>query len=174
MSRIGLLFALFVVGVLGVSLTWAHWPHHPLSDDARGDRIVIRKSARVLDLYRGEVLLKKYRIALGADPIGPKSREGDHRTPEGRYRIDYRKADSSFHRALHISYPSVEDSARAANVGVNAGGIIMIHGIRNGLGWLGRLHRLSDWTDGCVAVSNEEIEELYRAAPDGTIVELRP
>lgn len=88
--------------------------------------------------------------------------------------MDYRKADSSFHRALHLSYPSAADRARAVAQGVDPGGLIMIHGLKNGLGWLGRLHRLFDWTDGCIAVTNPEIEQIWQSVPDGTPIELRP
>ena len=112
-------------------------------------------------------------MSLGREPVGPKKAEGDRRTPEGVYTIDTRIERSAFHRALHISYPNVADRAAAQSAGVSPGGAIMIHGIRNGLGWLGRAHRLIDWTSGCVAVTNPEIEELWRAVRDGTPVEIR-
>jgi len=96
------------------------------------------------------------------------------KTPEGVYKIDNRNAQSSFHLALHISYPSNDDNARAAERGVSAGFDIMIHGIRNGLGWMGAFHRRKDWTAGCIALNNEEIEELWRVTPDGTTIEIRP
>ena len=119
-------------------------------------------------------MLKQYRVSLGGSPVGAKTQEGDRKTPEGVYRIDYRKADSAFHRALHVSYPNYKDRARAAAAGVSPGGLIMIHGIRNGLGGLGRWHRLVDWTNGCIAVSDPEIEQIWAAVPDGTPVEIRP
>lgn len=93
---------------------------------------------------------KTYRVALGADPIGPKRQEGDHRTPEGRYTIDFHKPDSAFHLALHISYPNEEDRREAARSGVSPGGSIMIHGLPNGLAWFGRVHAHRDWTDGAL------------------------
>ncbi len=96
------------------------------------------------------------------------------RTPEGIYKIDSRNAQSSFHLALHISYPSADDSARAAERGVPAGFDIMIHGTRNGLGWMGAFHRWKDWTAGCIALTDKEIEELWRVTPDGTTIEIRP
>ena len=99
--------------------------------------------------------------------VGQKHEEGDGRTPEGAYVLDYRKADSAFHRALHISYPSASDTARAQASGVQPGGLIMVHGLPNGLGFVGKLHRLVDWTDGCVAVTNPEIEEIWAAVADG-------
>jgi murein L,D-transpeptidase YafK len=153
---------------------WAHWPDTPLPVDARADRVVVQKAARSLELYDGGVLLKTYPISLGGNPSGQKMREGDRRTPEGRYRLDYRKLNSSFHRALHISYPSPEESTAAASRGESPGGAVMIHGIKNGLGWLGRAHLFLDWTDGCVAVTNTQIEEILRAVPDGTEIVLSP
>ncbi len=106
--------------------------------------------------------------------MGPKRKEGDMKTPEGTYTIDSRNARSSFHLALHISYPSDEDNKRAAARGVSAGSDIMIHGIQNGQGWIGAFHRWKDWTAGCVALTDEEIEELWRVTPDGTTIEIRP
>ena len=159
---------------LAAALAWAHFPAPDLPADARADRIVVAKRDRTLALMDGPHVLKTYRIALGRTPLEHKMTEGDGRTPEGQYLIDYRKADSAYHRALHISYPDAADQAQAQARGVNPGGLIMIHGIRNGLGLLGRLHRLADWTNGCVAVTNTEIEEIWRAVPDGTPIEILP
>ena len=103
-----------------------------------------------------------------------KEREGDFRTPEGRYLIDYHKADSAFHRALHISYPNAEDRRRAEKLGVAPGGDIMIHGLPNGLGAAGETHRITDWTNGCVALTDQEIEQIWSAVPIGTPVEIKP
>lgn len=153
---------------------WAHWPHAALPPETHADRVVVDKAARQLTLYRGDTPLRSYRVALGREPVGHKRREGDGRTPEGAYRIDSRLAASLFHRALHISYPNERDRAAAARAGSPPGGAIMIHGIKNGLGWLGRAHHLADWTDGCIAVTDREIEEIWRAVPDGTRVEISP
>ena len=142
--------------------------------DTVADRIVVEKAARTLSLYRDGQLLKTYRVALGRNPKGHKERQGDSRTPEGTYVIDFRKPDSRFHRALHISYPSAEDRRRARARGVHPGGDIMIHGLPNGTGAIGAAHRLRDWTDGCIAVTNEEIEEIWRLVPNGTKIEIRP
>jgi murein L,D-transpeptidase YafK len=101
-------------------------------------------------------------------------REGDHRTPEGRYVIDRHNPNSAFHLALHVSYPSTSDSARASSGGYSPGGDIMVHGMRNGFGWIGRAHLLVNWTTGCVAVTDAEIDELYQAVPDGTPIVIRP
>jgi len=138
------------------------------------DRILVLKSERTLVLYSGTQELRRYRVALGGEPVGPKQRQGDHRTPEGKYVIDRRNARSQFHRALHISYPNAADRDRARRAGVAPGGDIMLHGLPNGMGGLGKLHRLRDWTDGCIAVTNEEIEEIWRLVTDGTPIEIRP
>jgi murein L,D-transpeptidase YafK len=138
------------------------------------DRIVVEKSARRLSIFANGKNLKTYRVALGSNPVGAKQQEGDMKTPEGIYKIDGRNPQSSFHLALHVSYPSDEDKARAAERGVPAGFDIMIHGIQNGMGWIGAFHRLHDWTAGCIALTDEEIEELSRVTPDGTTVEIRP
>ena len=100
--------------------------------------------------------------------------ENNERTPEGLYSINGRNPNSSFHRSLQISYPDAEDRARAAGAGVDPGGLIMIHGIRNGLGWVGGLHRIIDWTNGCVAVTNAEMDEIWDSVEVGTPVEIRP
>lgn len=146
----------------------------PLPTGTVADRIFIDKSERLLTLFRGERELKAYKVALGRNPIGHKQQEGDGRTPEGRYTITFHKENSSFHRALRISYPNAEDIRSARERGVSPGGDIMIHGLPNGMGSIGSAHLLRDWTEGCVAVTNEEIEEIWRVVPDGTIVDITP
>lgn len=146
----------------------------PPPQAAQADLILVEKAQRRLTLYRGTVALRSYRVALGRQPVGAKVREGDGRTPEGIYSIDRRNPASGYHLALHLSYPDASDRARAAALGVSPGGDVMIHGMRNGLGWLGPLHRLKDWTRGCIAVTDAEVDEIAQAAPDGTVVEIRP
>ncbi|MEY2511534.1 MAG: hypothetical protein QOE26_2297 [Verrucomicrobiota bacterium] len=136
--------------------------------------MLVEKSARRLTLLKSGITLKTYRVALGRAPVGAKEYEGDQRTPEGTYAIDFHKPDSDYHLALHVSYPEQRDVDRAAAQGLSAGSDIMIHGLPNGRGWIGRFHRRNDWTAGCVAVTDFEIEEIYRAVPDGTPIELRP
>lgn len=167
----------WAVSLLSVAVgvaAWAQWPVAALAADAVADRVVIRKSARVLELHRGDAVLRTYPVSLGSHPQGAKRVQGDGRTPEGDYVIDYTNAGSGFHRALHVSYPTAAQRADARARGVDPGGLVMIHGIRNGLGWLGRLHRLIDWTDGCVAVTDAEIEQIWRAVPVGTPVRIEP
>jgi tetratricopeptide (TPR) repeat protein len=138
------------------------------------DRILIEKSTRRLMLISQGEVLRTYKIALGGNPIGPKERQGDNKTPEGTYVIDARNKDSRFHLSLHISYPNERDKNRARELGVSPGGDIMIHGIKNGFSWVGDAHTGVDWTKGCIAVTDEEIEEIDKLAPNGTIVEIRP
>lgn len=149
-------------------------PLAPVPAASPTERIVIDKAQRRLRLYQGDTLLKTYVISLGPHPDGTKTRRGDGRTPEGEYIVDARNARSAFHRSLHLSYPNAADRARAAALGVDPGGGIAIHGIRNGLGKLAPTDRRSDWTQGCIAVSDAEIEELWRLVPLGTPVEIRP
>ena len=164
-----------VIGAVAIGPTaWERMRFRPLSPDAIADHLLVEKSSRTLSVMRDGIPLKSYRVALGRNVDGPKEFEGDGRTPEGHYVIDSRKPDSAFHRALHISYPSIEDEVNATLHGRSPGGAIMIHGLRNGLGLLGPAHRACDWTDGCVAVTNREIEELWRVVPDGTPIEVRP
>ncbi len=149
---------------------YAHHNWNPLASGTTIDRIAVEKSVKRLSIFRDGRQIKSYRIALGRNPVGAKQEEGDMKTPEGIYKIDSRNAQSSFHLALHISYPSDEDNRRAAARGVSAGFDIMIHGIQNGRGWIGAFHRWKNWTAGCIALTDEEIEELWRVTPDGTTI----
>jgi murein L,D-transpeptidase YafK len=165
-----LILCVVAVGVLAA----AHLNLNPLPQAAVADRVLVEKAARRLTLFRADKPLKTYRVALGRAPVAAKEHEGDQRTPEGIYSIDFHKPDSDYHLALHISYPEQRDIDRAAAQGLSAGSDIMIHGLPNGRGWLGRFHRRSDWTAGCIAVTDFEIEEIYRAVADGTPIEIRP
>jgi len=138
----------------------------------RIDHILIEKSARRLTVFRAGEALRSYDVALGFAPEGDKQHQGDGKTPEGMFTIDRRNAQSSYHLSLGIDYPLPEDRARAAARGVDAGGDIFIHGQPNGLAGLTAL--ASDWTAGCIAVSNDQIEELWRVTPIGTAVEILP
>ena len=138
------------------------------------DKILIEKKERRLTLISKNKVLRRYKIALGGNPNGPKERQGDNKTPEGTYIIDSKNKDSRYHLSLHISYPNEKDKKRAKHLGVSPGGDIMIHGLKNGFSWIGDFHIESDWTKGCIAVTNEEIEEIARLVPIGTIVEIEP
>jgi murein L,D-transpeptidase YafK len=140
----------------------------------QADRIVIVKSERTMTLLRNGAVLKTYKVALGHEPRGAKAQQGDNKTPEGLYTIDSRNPHSQFHLALHISYPNAGDRERARKRGVDPGGAIMIHGLPEAYARLGALHRQTDWTLGCVAVTNPEIEEIWLMVPLGTAVEIKP
>ena len=127
-----------------------------------------------MELLAGGKVIHTYKVALGRGGLAPKEREGDARTPEGHYIIDSRNGASSYHKALHISYPNAEDRERAVRLGVAPGGAVMIHGLPNGKGWLGSAHRLYDWTLGCIAVTDAEIDEIWNMVPVGAPVEIRP
>jgi len=142
--------------------------------DRRADRIEVHKAARRLDLIKDGRVLASYRVALGFAPLGPKEREGDGRTPEGSYVIDWRNPQSLFHLSLHVSYPDDADRARAAAAGVPPGGDIMIHGQPNGLRGFGSGHPDKDWTVGCIAVTNREIREIWARVADGTPIVIHP
>lgn len=140
----------------------------------KADSILILKKDHLLELLKGGKVIRTYKVALGRGGLEPKQREGDARTPEGHYIIDSRNEHSAFYRALHISYPNDEDRKRAERIHVSPGGAIMIHGIKNGFGWLGAQHRTFDWTAGCIAVTDEEIDEIWNLVSIGTPVEIRP
>jgi murein L,D-transpeptidase YafK len=149
-------------------------PAQQSAPEQKADSVLILKKDHVLELLAGGKVIRTYKVALGRGGLAPKEREGDGRTPEGHYFIDTRNAESHYHRALHVSYPDTEDRKRAAELGVSPGGAIMIHGLPNGMGWLGGSHRLYDWTLGCIAVTDEEIDEIWNLVPAGTPVEIRP
>ncbi|MEW6002583.1 MAG: L,D-transpeptidase family protein [Nitrospirota bacterium] len=141
---------------------------------AKADKVVVIKSKRILMLLRDGEIWKTYKIALGKQPAGHKIFAGDKRTPEGNYFLDRRNMESRFHLSIHISYPNESDIFYARKLGVSPGGDIMIHGLPAKLEGIGKFHRIRDWTDGCIAVTNSEIEEMWQLVPDGTPIEIRP
>jgi len=141
---------------------------------ANADQVIVVKSGRTLTLLSHGKALRTYKVALGGFPVGAKEQQGDHKTPEGRYVLDRRNAKSRFYKSIHVSYPNEQDKQKASQRGVAAGGDIMIHGLPNGFGWLGATHLAQDWTDGCVAVTNAEMDEIWELVPDGTPIEIRP
>lgn len=158
-----------ILAIVAAVFVWANAPGRALPDGAVADRIVVEKSARRLTLYAHGAPLKSYHVALGRQPVGAKQRQGDNKTPEGVYAIDFKNPNSGFHKALRVSYPSPADRARVA-----PGGDIMIHGLPNGLGFLGRTQRFRDWTAGCIALTNRDVDEVWRAVPAGTPIDIRP
>ena len=162
--------AVLVLGILFCSLA----AHSQAAEQKTADLILIEKSAHTMKLMRGGEVLKTYKVALSTVPVGPKEREGGHRVPEGEYFVDRKNPASKFHRALHVSYPNTADVERARKLGVKPGGDIEIHGLAKNYAFLGSLHRQKDWTNGCIAVTNSEIEEIWTVVPVGTRVEIRP
>ncbi|MEP6992117.1 MAG: L,D-transpeptidase family protein [bacterium] len=138
------------------------------------DSIVVEKKAHRLTLFRDGRPMRTYLVALGGHPMGDKLSAGDKRTPEGLFYIDSRQPNSRYHLALHISYPDAIHRARSLAAGTQPGGDIMIHGLPNGMGAAGALHRQNDWTNGCVALTDEEIEQIWSVVPIGTPVEIKP
>ena len=156
--------------LIAVALVGAAKAQEPL-EPPLVDHVVVSKSDRTIALYADGALVHSISaIQLGDEPIGPKRFQGDERTPEGRYTIDYGNPRSSYHLSLHVSYPNAADETFARSIGRSAGGMIMIHGQPNG--WSGRVP--GDWTDGCIAVSNEEIEALWQLVPDGAVIDILP
>lgn len=145
---------------------------NPIPTSAVIDRVFVDKSDRVLTLMSDGKAIRSYRIALGGSPSGHKQQEGDQRTPVGIYTLDYKNENSIAHRSIHISYPNDEDKARAKSLEVNPGGDIMIHGQMNGFGALGWLNQQRDWTDGCIAVTNAEMDEIMVSVILGTPIEI--
>jgi murein L,D-transpeptidase YafK len=140
----------------------------------RADKIVVNKAKRELLLYSRGKEIRSYKVSLGPNPVGPKAQQGDGKTPEGAYTISGRNAKSSFHKSLRISYPNASDRERAKRQGVSPGGDIMIHGLPNGMGLIGAAHLLRDWTAGCIAVTDAEIEEIWLLVADGTPIQIDP
>lgn len=140
----------------------------------KADRVVVIKSKKTLSLYRGDRKLATYPVVFGARPVGHKQREGDKRTPEGHYLLDFKKPNSDFYKAIHISYPDDEDVERAKKLGVAPGGAIMIHGQRNYLGKAWFITRKFNWTNGCIALSNPDMEAVWQAVDEGTPIEIKP
>ena len=136
------------------------------------DKVFVDKSARTLQLLSDDKVIKSYHIALGGNPIGHKQQQGDQRTPVGNYILDYKNEKSGYYRSIHVSYPNAADKARAKSRGVSAGGDIMIHGQKNGFGAFGILNQQRDWTEGCMAVTNDEMDEIMAAVKIGTAIEI--
>jgi murein L,D-transpeptidase YafK len=141
---------------------------------ALADSIVVEKKAHRLTLYHMGRPIRTYLVALGRQPVGDKLSAGDRRTPEGLFSIEARNPNSDYHLSLRISYPDATHRARAEAMGVSPGGDIMIHGLPNGRGNVGAHHRTVDWTNGCIALTDEEIEEIWNAVPIGTPVQIKP
>jgi len=166
--RIAAVLAILIVAIVGYTSVMARigsgTPPPLLAKAEQADEILVIKSTRELHLLREGNRLKSYDISLGAAPSGHKQTEGDERTPEGQYLIDWRNDSSVAHLSLHISYPNRADK----DANPDPGGNIMIHGLPNGWGLLGRAHLLWDWTNGCIAVTNAEMRDIWSRVPNNT------
>jgi murein L,D-transpeptidase YafK len=162
-----------IVIILGFT-TYYFYPDEKLQKNIVVDKILVYKSKRQLLAYSSGLIVKTYKISLGGNPIGKKAYQGDHKTPEGFYNIEGKNMESKFHKNLVISYPNQSDEANANKMSKKPGSAIEIHGLPNKLGLLGKFQRWYDWTDGCIALTNEEIDELYKAVKIGTPIEIKP
>lgn len=150
------------------------YPEDKLPADIQIDKLTVYKSKRQLFAYSSGQLVKTYNIALGRQPVGDKKFEGDKKTPEGLYFINDKNPNSGYHKNLGISYPDKDDKENAKRLGKPTGGNVKIHGLRNKTGFISKFHRWFDWTLGCIAVTDEEIDELYNAVKIGAEIEIRP
>ena len=142
--------------------------------DGQADFVLVVKSERKLYLLRDDEVIATFPVTFGSNPEGHKRREGDGRTPEGHYLLDWKHSDSDFYKSIHISYPNDEDKNKALDLGSNPGGAIMIHGQKNGYGWLSPLARYINWTDGCIALKNSDMDKVWESVNSGTPIEIRP
>jgi murein L,D-transpeptidase YafK len=140
----------------------------------KADLVRVVKSESRLYLIRDDQVFASYNVVFGANPKGHKEREGDERTPEGRYYLTYKNPGSAFYLSIHVSYPNADDRAHARELGVDPGGDIMIHGQKNGKEWLSRFSRFVNWTDGCIALSNSDMDEVWDAIDAGIPIEIEP
>jgi murein L,D-transpeptidase YafK len=174
MKRIKKILLVILTG-LSISLTtYYFYPDSKIPENIVIDKLVVIKSQRLLFAYSNNELIKTYKISIGRNAVGQKEFEGDKKTPEGLYSINDKNPNSGYHKNLGISYPNEIDIVNAKKLGKPTGGDIKIHGMRNGLGLIGKFHRWFDWTLGCIALTNQEVDELYDHTPIGTLIEIKP
>ena len=161
------IFVLALIVLLVPGLTQA-------SEFPVADRVVIEKDARLLHLMHDGKAFRTFKIALGIRPVGDKKSEGDFKTPEGKYTLDHRNPNSEFFLSIHVSYPNSTDRREAANLGVEPGGAIMIHGQPNEPSRSEAYYRTQDWTNGCIAVSNSDMIDIWLMTGENTPIEIRP
>lgn len=165
MSKIYWIFLFFLLPVVAAGAT---------NGGEKADLVVVEKGKHLLSLYKRGKLFDSYHVVFGSNPAGTKEKEGDGRTPEGRYVLDIKKSDSVFYKAFHVSYPNQDDIEQAKKVGVLPGGDIMIHGQKNGFGWASFLSQRFNWTRGCIALANDDIDAMWEAVDSGTAIEILP
>jgi murein L,D-transpeptidase YafK len=151
------------------------WQEAPAANEFPiADKVLVEKSNRKLHLLKGGVAFRTFDIALGIRPVGDKQHEGDFKTPEGNYILDARNPESEFFLAIHVSYPDQRDLAEARATGVDPGGAIMIHGLPNEPTRSEAYYRTQDWTNGCIAVSNSDMIDIWLMTGEHTPIEIRP
>ncbi len=156
---------------LFINSTESSSPSYHIPDNSIS-KIVVYKSEHKLELRCDDRLIKTYSVALGKNPVGHKQRQGDNKTPEGIYKISGKNPNSRFHKSLKVSYPNEKDIICAKNNCVDPGGDIMIHGLHKTFAWIGKAHLARDWTQGCIAVTNDEMDEIYRTVKVGATIEI--
>ena len=162
-----------LLAILLAIAVYYFYPEKKLPKGKIIDKIEVYKSKRKMLVYSEGKLLKTYTISLGRNPVGHKEVEGDFKTPEGIYEINAKNPNSGYHKNLGVSYPNEADIAHAKSLGKSPGGDIKIHGIRNGSSFISKFQRWKDWTAGCIAVTNEEVDELYESVKIGTKIEIK-
>ncbi|TDG35582.1 hypothetical protein EZJ43_13250 [Pedobacter changchengzhani] len=167
---------IFIIALIlvTVGLIYNYYPEPKLPANANVDLLVVKKSKHQLLAYSNGKLLKSYKVSFGDAPIGHKEFEGDEKTPEGIYTINAKNDKSGYHKNLGISYPNLADIAHAKAIGKPAGGDVKIHALKNGLGAINKFQRLINWTNGCIALTNSEVDELYASVKIGTKIEIKP
>jgi murein L,D-transpeptidase YafK len=173
MRKISITLLIISAGVLGLAVYYCY-PYKKIPAGIVVDKIIVIKSEQAMYVYSNNQLVQHYTIAIGKNPTGAKQFQGDERTPEGEYFIFNKKPNSGWHKNLGISYPNKDDIARNLRNGMSTGGDIKIHGLENGGFPFGRFHRFKNWTNGCIALPNEEIDDLYEHTPVGTIIIIKP
>lgn len=174
-SKTTALIVLLLLLVFSIPFLWQKiFPASTIENLPPADRVLVRKQARKLFLLQQGHVIKQYTISLGGAPQGHKIEQGDSRTPQGHYILDWKNSHSRFFLSIHISYPNANDRALAKELGISPGGDIMIHGLPNGLGWLQFIFKGWDWTDGCIAVNNEEMREIWNSVASGTPIDIEP
>lgn len=170
MKALKLLILILLVGLA----IYYFYPETKVPADTQIDKLIVYKSKRQMFAYSDGKIVKTYKISLGKQPIGHKEIEGDKKTPEGIYFINDKNPKSGYYKNLGISYPNENDVEHAKSLGKSAGGDVKIHGLRNGIGFIGKFQRWHDWTAGCVALTNREIDELYNYVKIGAQIEIKP
>lgn len=172
MKKTTKIFSLLIIIIISALLIFYLYPTTKIKEGVIIDKFVVYKSKRVMEIYSKGHKVATYKIALGREPIGHKQVEGDGKTPEGTYTINDRNPHSGYHKNLGISYPNEQDRITAAAMGQKPGGYIKIHGLKNGKSYIGRFHLLTDWTNGCIAVDNVVMDQLYEHVGLGAIIEI--